>query len=121
LAHSTLVYTFFGSKLTPRDLALQIRMREISPVITNETTMWRCWVGFNASPSMAAMLFGLIYGFLAVVHGELLFTSPYLVIVGLLMVGGFFALGKAYWFNIPFMGIGISLVCYVASIIVALA
>jgi sterol desaturase/sphingolipid hydroxylase (fatty acid hydroxylase superfamily) len=116
-----LIYTFVGPKLTPRDPALQIRMREVSPVITKETTMWRCWVGFNASHSMAAMLFGLIYGYLAIAHGGLLFSSPYLLVVGLLTVGGFFVLGRLYWFSVPFIGIGISLVCYVASIIVALA
>jgi hypothetical protein len=116
-----LIYTFFGSKLTPRDPALQQRMSEISPVITKETNMWRCWVGFNASHSMAAMLYGLIYGFLALAHPALLFSSSYLLVVGLLMVGGFVALAKVYWFSIPFVGTGISLACYVASIIVSLA
>ena len=115
-----LIYTFFGSKLTPRDPALQKSMREISPVISKETSMWRCWVGFNASHSMGAMLYGLIYGFLAIAHSNLLFTSPYLLVVGLLMVGGFVALAKAYWFSIPFVGTGISLACYVASFIVSL-
>ena len=42
-------YTFWGQELTPRDHALQISMSQISPVITKETTVWRCWVGFNAS------------------------------------------------------------------------
>lgn len=116
-----LVYTFVGPKFNPRDPALQARMREVSPVITRETTMWRCWVGFNASHSMAAMLFGLIYGFLAIAHGSLLFSSPYLLLVGLLTVGGFFVLGKLYWFSVPFYGISISLACYVTSIIVMLA
>ena len=116
-----LVLTFVGPKLTPRDPALQLRMREISPVISKETTMWRCWVGFNASHSMAAMLFGLIYGFLAIAHASLLFSSPYLLVVGCLTVGGFFVLGRLYWFSVPFVGIGISLVCYVASIIAALS
>lgn len=116
-----LIYTFFGSKLTPRDPALQKSMRETSPVITKETSMWRCWVGFNASHSMGAMLYGLVYGFLAIAHGSLLFSSGYLLVVGLLMVGGLFALSKAYWFSIPFVGTGISLACYVASIIVSLA
>lgn len=115
-----LIYTFVGQKLTPRDHALQIRMSEVSPVISKETTMWRCWIGFNASHSVAAMLFGLVYGFLAIAHYSLLFSSPYLLIVGLLTVGGFFVLGKLYWFSAPFIGIGISLACYVASIIVAL-
>jgi hypothetical protein len=116
-----LIYTFVGPKLTPRDPELQIRMRDVSPVITKETTMWRCWVGFNASHSMAAMLFGLIYGYLAIAQRGLLFSSPYLIVVGLLTVGGFFVLGKLYWFSVPFIGITISLVFYVASIIVALA
>lgn len=114
-----LVYTFRGPKLTPRDPALRIRMSEVSPVISRETTMWRAWVGFNASHGMGAILFGLIYGFLAIVHRQLLFQSPFLLVVGLAMVGGFFALSKVYWFSIPFTGISISLACYVASIVMS--
>jgi len=60
-----LVYTFRGSKLTPRDAALQARMAEVPLVITRQTTVWRAWVGFNASHSMGAILFGLIYCFLS--------------------------------------------------------
>ena len=116
-----LIITFVGPKLTPRDPALQTRMREVSPVITKETTMWNFWVGFNISHSMAAMLFGLIYGFLAIVHGNLLFSSPYLLTVGFLMLAGLFVVGKVYWFSAPFVGISISLACYMAGIIAALA
>lgn len=111
-----LIYTFWGPNLTPRDPALQVSMSQISPVITKETTMWRTWVGLNASHSMGIILFGLIYGFLAIAHSRLLFQSPFLLIVGLAMLGVFFALGKAYWFSAPLIGISISLVCYVASI-----
>ena len=35
---------------------------------TKETTMWRCWVGFNASHSMGLILFGLAFGYLALAH-----------------------------------------------------
>jgi hypothetical protein len=77
-----LVYTFWGPKLTPRDPALQASMSQISPVITKETTMWRCWVGFNASHSMGLILFGLVFGFLALAHNQLLFQSPFLLVVG---------------------------------------
>ncbi len=113
--------TFFGSELSPRDPALQKSMREISPVVTKETNMWRLWIASNAGFSMGFMLFGLVYGFLAIAHSSLLFSSPYLLIVGLLTVGGFVALSKAYLFSIPFIITGISLACYVASIIVSLA
>jgi hypothetical protein len=91
-----LVYTFWGPKLTPRDAALQVSMGQISPVITKETTMGRAWVVFNASYSMGAILFGLIYGYLAIAQSRLLFESPFLLIVGLATLGGFFALAKIY-------------------------
>ena len=110
------VYTFWGPLLTPRDPALQISMSQIAPVITKETTMWRCWVGFNVSHSMALILFGLVFGFLALAHGQLLFHSPFLLVVGLAMLGGFVALCKIYFFRAPLTGISISLACYVASI-----
>src|SRR5580765_4892706 len=111
-----LAYTFRGSKLTPRDPALQFSMSQTSPVITKETTMWRCWVGFNASHSMGAILFGLVFGFLALAHGQLLFQSPFLLVVGLAMLGGFVVLCKVYFFSAPLIGMSISLACYVASI-----
>jgi hypothetical protein len=115
-----LVYTFRGPKLTPRDPALRTSMEQVSPVITRQTTMWRAWVGFNASHSMGAILFGLVYGFLAIVHGELLLQSAFLLLVGLAMLGGLFALGRLYWFKIPFVGIAVALACYVAGIAVSL-
>jgi hypothetical protein len=111
-----LVYTFWGPNLTPRDPALQISMSQISPVITRETTMWRAWVGFNASHSMGLILFGLVFGFLALAHGPLLFQSPFLLLVGLAMLGGFVLLCRLYFFRAPLTGVSISLACYVASI-----
>ena len=89
-----LVYTFWGPKFTPRDPALQISMSQISPVITKETTMWRAWVGFNASHSMGLILFGLVFGYLALAHGQLLFQSPFLLLVGLAVLGGFVVLAR---------------------------
>src|SRR6187431_1655910 len=99
-----LVYTFYGRKLAPRDPALQAAMREVSPVLTRETTMWKTWVGFNASHSMGAILFGLIYGYLALMEPMLLFHSAFLLAVGLAMLGSLSVLGKLYWFSIPFRG-----------------
>jgi len=37
------------------------------------------------------------------------------------MVGGLFLVAKIYWFSIPFTGIGISLACYIASIVMSRA
>jgi hypothetical protein len=111
-----LLYTFRGPKLTPRDPALQASMREVHPVLTRQTTMWKAWIGFNASHSMGAMLFGLVYGYLALALPQVLFASPFLIAVGVAMLGGFVILGKLYWFSIPFAGVSISLALYLAGI-----
>jgi hypothetical protein len=111
-----LAYSFWGPQLTPRDPALQVSMSQISPVITKETTMWRCWVGFNASHSMGLILFGLVFGFLASAQSRLLFHSPFLLVVGLAMLGSLAVLCKVYFFSAPLTGISIALACYVASI-----
>ena len=78
-------------------------------------------MGFNASHSMGLILFGLLFGFLALAHGQLLFQSPFLLVVGLAMLGGLVVLSKVYFFSVPFIGISISLACYVASIAVSRA
>ncbi len=111
-----IVYTFWGPKLTPRDPALQISINQISPVISKETTMWRAWMGFNATHSMGAILFGLVFGYLALAHGQLLFQSLFLLAVGLAMLGGLVVVSRVYFFSVPLTGICISLACYVASI-----
>ena len=112
-------YTFRGPELTPRDPALQAAMNQISPVITKETTMWRCWVGFNASHSMGLILFGLVFGYLSLVHGQLLFQSPFLLTVGFSMLAGILVLSKVYFFSAPLRGIGLALACYVVSIVLS--
>lgn len=116
-----LAYTFWGHKLTPRDPAVQVAMARVSPVITKETSMWRVWVGCNASHSMGLILFGLIFGYLAMAHAPFLFRSWFLLAVGLTMLSGYFVLGRLYWFNVPFIGISISLVGYVASVVASRA
>ena len=116
LGAAHLVYTFWGPNLTPRDPALQISMSQVAPVITKETTMWRCWVGFNASHSMGLILFGLVFGYLALAQRQLLFQSPFLLVVGLITLGCYVALCKIYFFSAPLTGVSVSLACYIASI-----
>jgi hypothetical protein len=119
LAH--LLFTFNGTKLVPRDPELQARMREVSPFISRETSMWKAWVGFNASHSFGAILFGAIYGYLAVFHGAFLFQSVFLLSLGLLVLVGYLLLAKHYWFSAPFRGILLATVLYVLALLTAWA
>lgn len=112
-----LLYTFRGTRLHPRDPALRERMEAVSPGITRQTTMWKAWVGFNASHSASAMLFGLVYGYLAIMQAPLLFGSVFLLGLGLVFLAGFVVLAKKYWFSIPYRGIVLATACYAGALL----
>lgn len=113
-----LLYTFRGKNLHPRDDALTARMKEVSPVITRQTTMWKAWIGFNASHSYGALLFGFVYGYLALMHSEFLFQSAFLQVLGLTLLAGYVFLGKRYWFSVPYRGIVAASILYVAGLLI---
>lgn len=115
-----LLYTFWGPKLRPRDSAVQAAMSATHPVLTRKTTMWRAWIGFNASHSLGAILFGLLYGYLALAHPAVLFQSAFLLALGLGMLAAYLLLAKLYWFSIPFAGILIAFIWFVAGVAAAL-
>jgi hypothetical protein len=114
-----LVYTFRGPKLTPRDPALRAAMEATHPVISRGTTMWNAWVGFNASHSLGAMLFGAVYAYLALATPHLLFGTTFLLATGFVFIASFAVLGRLYWFSVPFTGIVLALAAYVASVVLA--
>ena len=117
LGTAHLVYTFYGPKLTPRDPQLIEQMKRVSPVITKETDMWKCWIGFNASHSLCAILFGLVYGYLAISHPDFLFASYFLLATGMSLLASLVVLGRLYWFSIPFRGITLSFACFGAALV----
>jgi hypothetical protein len=114
-----LAYTLTGSRLLPRDAALQSAMEQAHLSITRETTVYRAWIGFNASHSLALILFALVFGHLALQQPRLLFESNFLLAVGFALLAGFCVLARLYWFSIPFAGVTIALLCYAVSVVVA--
>ena len=114
-----LAYTYDGDKLHPRDNDLLDRMKATSPVISRQTSMWKAWVGFNASHSLGAILFGTIFGYLAVQQPALLFQSYFLAAAGLSVLGGYLVMAKLYWFEWPLLGILLAFLAYVAAFFLA--
>lgn len=108
--------TFTGSKLIPRDAAVRTAMEQTSPGISAQATMWRAWIGFNASHSLGALLYASVYGYLAAVHPELLFRSIPLLAIGALTLGTYVALGRAYWFSTPYRAIIVAFASYLAAV-----
>ena len=99
-------------RLDPRSGDLREAMARDSPKISSGTSMWKAWVGFNASHSLGALLFGVVFGYLATARSELFFASPFLVAVGFVTLGIYAVLGRRYWFHIPFRGIVLAWILY---------
>lgn len=114
-----LLYTFHGVKLHPRDPRVQRRMQQTAMVITPDTSMWRAWIGFNTSHSLCALLFALVYGYLALAQPTLLFDAPFLLAVALGLLATLLWVAWRYWFRIPFYGIALALVCCAAATLAA--
>ena len=96
-----LVIAYSGRLLLPRDDALRERMAAVSPVISRATTMWRAWQGFNASHSLGAMLFGIVWIDLALARPAWLAQDVLLRLVGLAAVLGWALLAFRHWFRAP--------------------
>jgi hypothetical protein len=116
LAHIYL--TFFTRAFAARDAALEEKLKSVSPRISGQTTMWRAGVGFHASHALGVIFFGLVYGYLALAQRDFLIRSPFLVVLGALVLLGY-VLAKLYWFDRPLVGVALALACYVAGVAVA--
>ena len=96
-------------------------MKRTWPLLTHKTTMWKAWIGFNASHSLGIILFGTLYAYLAVAYPAVLFQSKLLVALGGVFLLAYVILAKLYWFRVPFAGVVLAFVSYVAGIAVAWA
>ena len=115
-----LLLTYRGSAFHPRDPALMEAMKAGSMRITRATSMWRSSIGFHASHSLGAMLFGLVYGYLALEGSGFLFSSVFLLVLGLATLCAYLLLARLYWFKVPFRGIVLATALYAAGLVTLL-
>lgn len=113
LAH--LIFTFSGNKFEAKDHAVTKAMKSSSPKISRDTTMWKAWIGFNASHSLGAILVAAFYIPLAVNHLSIIQQSLWFTILPILVSLSYLLLAKQYWFNLPLFGISISSLCFISA------
>ena len=114
-----LFYTFFTNKFSSRNEKMVEEMRKSYPILTKETTIWNAWIGFNASHSAGAIFIGIINIYLAYNFFTLLQTSIFFFAFNIVTVAFYLWLAKKYWFKIPFVGITITLICFILSAILS--
>lgn len=115
-----LLYTFFTNKFSVRNKDVEEKMKISFPVLTSRTTMWKTWIGFNASHSAGAIFIGVVDLFIALNYFFILRESLFLLLFHLVTILFYLWLGKKYWFSIPFTGILVSSCCFVAATILIL-
>ena len=111
-----LMYTFFSDKFSSRNDDLVKAMKSSSIILSNETTVWKAWIGFNASHSAGAIFIGIVNIHLALFYFELF--GFFLFSINIITVLFYLWLAKNYWFKVPFLGILFTLICYITAIII---
>lgn len=112
-----LYYTFFTNKFMSRDRKVAEAMQATSPVLTNQTSMWSAWIGFNASHSLGAIIIAVFYILLSTTHMEVIRETKSFSVLAVLIGASYLYLAKKYWFRIPFIGILVATLCFLASAI----
>jgi len=116
-----LLLTYWGTAFEPRDPGLLASMKTVSPRVSRQTTMWRAGIGFHASHSLGAMLFGAMYAYLALEGSGFLMRSVFLMMLGMTSLAAYLLLAWLYWFKVPFRGILLATGLYAAALIAQFA
>lgn len=110
-----LLYTFFTTKFDAYDSSVTEAMKGTSPIITKETTIWKAWVGFNASHSLGAILVAGVYLPLSVSYFNIIQQSLWFSVLPVIIGLSYLILAVKYWFKIPLIGVSISTFCFVGA------
>jgi hypothetical protein len=112
-----IICTFFTDKFNAYNPYVTQTMKSTSPKITKETTIFRAWVGFNASHSLGAIFFAAIYIPLAYSHIQFITHNSWFAVLPSIIGFSYLFLAKYYWFKIPFFGFLLSTACFVSAFV----
>lgn len=115
-----LYYTFFTNKFSSKNEKVVQEMKLSYPILTKDTTIWKAWIGFNASHSSGAIFIGVINIYFAIKYFTVVQSDHFFFLINILTIGFYVWLAKKYWFKIPFTGILITLICFIVSYILTL-
>jgi len=114
-----LYYTFFTTKFDPRNKNLIGEMGNTSMRLTDQTTLWKAWKGFNASHSAGGLFIGLVNSLLAVKYFYIIEDSFFFSFLTIVTSVFYLWLAKKYWFNVPFYGLLIATLCFIVSPVIS--
>lgn len=104
---------------TPINDEVRRLMSQTGLRLTQRTSMWLAWLGFNISQGLGAFAFGLICLFISI-HDFTLVTAlkpflPFTVFMSL----SYFLLAIRFWFYVPAIATGLGTGCFVLAYLMA--
>ena len=107
--------TFFSHKLFPRNEKLIEEMKTSSLVLTKRSTMWKAWIGFNATHSSGAIFIGVVNFYMAAAYFDILQADYFLSSFTVFTIGFYSWVARKYWFKPVLAGIVIAWVSFFVS------
>ncbi len=89
-------------------------------ILTTKLTMWKSWIGFNATHSSGAIFIGLLNFYLAVNYFDMLKSDKFIALFTMITIGFYAWIAKKYWFNRVLVGILIAWLCFISSYVLVL-
>lgn len=112
-----LYLTFFTNSFSSANTKMIEGMKTSSPMLTHHITMWKAWIGFNGSHSSGVLFIGLINFYLALRYFNVIQADHFFFVFNILTISFYVWLAEKYWFNIPLIGVSITLLCFISSYI----
>ncbi|MBC9912755.1 LIC_13387 family protein [Chitinophaga varians] len=107
--------TLGTTQLFPRDEKVIADMKKAPLQMTEKLTMWKCWIGFNATHSSGAIFVGIINFYLALRNFAFLSSSQFLLLLTLITMGFYVWVARKYWFTPVFVLLTVAWACFIAS------
>jgi hypothetical protein len=108
-------YTFYTRAFQPRDPQVMTAMKNATIFLTNRTSLWDAWMGFNGSHSLGGMVFAAAFARLAISHKEVLRRDKALLLLPVATGLSYLYLGRKYWFRSPIIGISLATACFAGA------
>lgn len=101
--------------LTPRDDEVRQAMRGSGLALTDRMSMWRAWLGFNASHGLGVLFFGLVLLLIAAQDFDLVLTLRFLMPLAVSMSVVYTLLAIRFWFYAPAVASALAMACFTVS------
>jgi len=103
---------------TPTDPAVRDAMAKAPLALAPQTTVWQAWLGFNLSHSLGLVVFGAVFGAVALRDFAWLHANPILRVTPVAVSLIYAILAVRFWFWVPALASALGCACLLAAAIV---